>query len=109
MGLNPFDRTRLSWDDHFGPKTFFYQLYPSPEPVESATLVENIQVPVLRIEQKSGFMANQAKQIEFGTVSVVLVGFLWVLWKLGVVARVSGVMGNNNRNLRTQVIKSKTQ
>lgn len=109
MGLNPFDRTHLGWNDHFGPKTLFYQFHPSPAPVEDAKLIENIQVPVLRVGQSSGFMGDQAKQIEIGTVSVVLIGFLWILWKLGAVARVSGMMGHDHRRPRAQALKSKRQ
>ncbi|WEW56622.1 protease B nonderepressible form [Emydomyces testavorans] len=115
MGINPFDRTHLAWDDLFGAKkTYFYQFHPSPEPVttnepaEVPKLVETIQVPVLRINEDAKFMANQARQIEFGTVGVILVGFFWVLWKLGVVVRISGV--RSNQALRTrETEKNKTQ
>ena len=85
MGVNPFDRANLGWDGLFGPRTMFYQLHPAPQP--DAPLVEELEVPVLRLENEGLF---QGKVIELATVAVISLGFVWVLWKLGMVARGSG-------------------
>ncbi|KAL2801623.1 PIG-X [Aspergillus granulosus] len=88
MGMNPFDRANLGWEGLFGPKSMFYQLHPSP-PSKDALLVEELEVPVLTLQEGSGLF--QSRVIELGTVAVLGLGFLWVLWKLGLVARSSGV------------------
>jgi hypothetical protein len=82
MGVNPFDRTNLGWDCLFGPRTVFYQLQPT-----SGRLVEDIEVPVLRLEDEGLF---RAKNIELGTCVVITLGFFWVLWRLARVAWSSG-------------------
>ncbi|KAJ5443165.1 Glycosylphosphatidylinositol-mannosyltransferase I PIG-X/PBN1 [Penicillium cf. griseofulvum] len=84
MGLNPFDRTNLGWDSLFGPRTMFYQLQPAGD-----RLVEEIDVPVLRLEGGDGYF--QGKYIEFGTCVAISLGFMWVLWQLVRVAWTSGV------------------
>ncbi|KAJ5495423.1 Protein pbn1, partial [Penicillium diatomitis] len=75
MGVNPFDRTNLGWDGLFGPRTMFYQLHP-----ETGRLVEEIEVPVLKLNNGEGLVTAQI--IELGTSFVILLGFLWVLWRL---------------------------
>lgn len=75
MGVNPFDRTNLGWDGLFGPRTMFYQLHP-----ESGRLVEEIEVPVLKLRNGEGLFT--AQMIELGTSLVILLGFLWVLWRV---------------------------
>lgn len=92
MGVNPFDRTNLGWDGLFGPRTMFYQLQPAGD-----RLIEDVEVPVLRLENDGLF---QGKHIELGTCLVVSLGFLWVLWKLFRVAWTSGV-GSNDQAGRT--------
>ncbi|PYH98991.1 protein pbn1 [Aspergillus ellipticus CBS 707.79] len=79
MSLNPFDRAHLGWDGLFGPQTMFYQVNPT-----GARQVEKFNVPVLRLEEDGSF---NTKTIEWGTVAVIVLGFLWVLWKLGSGAR----------------------
>lgn len=86
MGTNPFDRVNLGWDGLFGPRTMFYQLNPSPK-AESHRLVEDLEVPVLQLKE-DGFL--QGRTIELGTLVVITLGLLWVLWKLGLVVRSSG-------------------
>ncbi|KAE8150379.1 PIG-X [Aspergillus avenaceus] len=81
MGVNPFDRANLGWDGLFGTRTMFYQLHPSAD-----RLVEELEVPVLKLESEGLF---QTRMIEVGTVAAIVFGLLWVLWKLGVVARSS--------------------
>ncbi|KAJ5689090.1 Protein pbn1 [Penicillium macrosclerotiorum] len=75
MGVNPFDRTSLGWDELFAPSTMFYQLHPQTE-----QLVEKIDVPVLQLKDSDGLF--QARNIELGTSAVIVLGFLWVLWRL---------------------------
>lgn len=75
MGVNPFDRTSLGWDGLFGSRTMFYQLHP-----KSDHLVEELHVPVLQLKDGEGLF--QARNIEFGTSIVIVLGFLWVLWRL---------------------------
>ncbi|PWY85800.1 protein pbn1, partial [Aspergillus sclerotioniger CBS 115572] len=84
MGVNPFDRVNLGWDGLFGPRTMFYQVHPSGE---TARHVEELDVPVLRLNE-GGFFRSKA--VELGTVAAIVLGLLWVLWKLGVVARSGG-------------------
>ncbi|KAL3465849.1 PIG-X [Aspergillus heterothallicus] len=88
MGMNPFDRVNLGWEGLFGPKSMFYQLNPSPSS-EDALLIEELEVPVLTLREGSGFF--QSRVIELGTVVVLCLGFLWVLWRLGLVAQSSGI------------------
>ena len=102
MDKNPFDRVHLGWDELFTPKTTFYQLNPSPlgsgssdgDSTLQPKLVEQIQVPVLRIDDGVEG-TGQIKTIEFGTLLVVVFGFMWVLSKLGLVARSHGVGRNS--------------
>ncbi|PLB43188.1 PIG-X-domain-containing protein [Aspergillus steynii IBT 23096] len=91
MGTNPFDRVNLGWDGLFGPRTMFYQLNPSHK---QERLVEDLDVPVLQLKEDGFF---QGKTIELGTVVIVTLGLLWVLWKLGLVVRSSGT-GSQGRS-----------
>lgn len=90
MGVNPFDRTNLGWDGLFGARTMFYQLHP-----KSDRLVEELEVPVLRLKDGEGLF--KARNIELGTSVVIMLGFFWVLWRLGRVAWSSGVGSNGSR------------
>lgn len=101
MGKNPFDRTNLGWDGLFGPRTLFYQLQPTGE-----RLVEDIHVPVLRIEKGDGYF--QGKHIELGTCVVISLGFLWVLWRLVCVAWSSG-LGSNAGKRQAEVVHDKKE
>ncbi|KAL4966775.1 uncharacterized protein BDV14DRAFT_207843 [Aspergillus stella-maris] len=88
MGVNPFDRVDLGWEGLFGPRTMFYQVHPAPVR-EDGLLVEKIDVPVLALDERDGFLSGRV--IELGTVAVISLGFLWVLWKLGLIARSNGI------------------
>ncbi|KAL2825656.1 PIG-X [Aspergillus cavernicola] len=88
MSMNPFDRVNLGWEGLFGPRTMFYQLHPSPGHGDGV-LVEELDVPVLTLKEGGSVFGSQV--IELGTVAVIVLGFLWVLWKLGLVARSSGI------------------
>ncbi|KAE8354294.1 protein pbn1 [Aspergillus coremiiformis] len=90
MGVNPFDRVNLGWEGLFGTRTMFYQLHPS-----SDRLVEELEVPVLQLNDEGFF---QSKVIELGTVIAIGLGLLWVLWKLGLVARSSEPRPQNRNN-----------
>lgn len=72
MSVNPFDRVNMGYDGLFGPKTMFYHIPPAAASPDS--LVEEVLVPVIDLE-KTGY-------VEMGTVTVVLVGFVWVCWML---------------------------
>lgn len=80
MGTNPFDRVHLGYEGLFGPRTMFYHLRPEHSPrVGSGNspaegLVESVQVPVLEAGWDVG--------VEWGTLVVVVVGFMWVVGKL---------------------------
>lgn len=86
MSGNPFDRVNLGWESLFGPQTTFYQLHPSG--AKTARLVEELRVPVLRLKEDDSIF--QTKVIELGTVAVITLGLVWVLWKLGLVVRSRG-------------------
>jgi hypothetical protein len=101
MGVNPFDRTNLGWDGLFGPRTMFYQLQPAGE-----RLVEDIEVPVLRIEGGDSYF--QGKFIELGTCVVISLGFFWVLWRLARVAWSSGLRSNAG-NKRAEAVHDKKE
>lgn len=84
MNTNPFDRVNLGYDGLFGPRTMFYHL----QPASGRELMLEVQVPVL--DQKFPNM----KWVEYGTVTVVVFGFLWVcLESLAVVRGNSGRKG----------------
>ncbi|PKX96879.1 uncharacterized protein P174DRAFT_438695 [Aspergillus novofumigatus IBT 16806] len=100
MGVNPFDRVNLGWEGLFGPRTMFYQLHPAP-PEGKGRLVEELEVPVLRLREDGGFF--RSRTIELGTVVVVGLGLLWVLWKLGLVAWTAG----SGTSTKTQKRKDK--
>ncbi|KAF7507192.1 hypothetical protein GJ744_010874 [Endocarpon pusillum] len=85
--VNPFDRVNLGYEGLFGGRTMFYHLDPAPGPDLGAAgrgeegsgrgkLVQRIRVPVLNME------AWGAEWVEWGTVAVVMLGFLWVVCKL---------------------------
>jgi len=79
MNVNPFDRVNLGYDGLFGPKTMFYHFDPALNRQNSTRgLMERLQVPVL--------VAGTSVWIETGTIIVVVSGFLWVFWKLLLVA-----------------------
>lgn len=98
MNVNPFDRVNLGYDGLFGPRTMFYHLDPAMKGNGTGTLMETLRVPVLDSE-KVGF-------VDAGTVVVVLVGFLWLCWRLGGVVwrsgfvRVRSAVGEDGRKKR---------
>lgn len=83
MAVNPFDRVNLGWDGLFGPRSMFYHLTPAGS---RPSLVERISVPVLRATADLGLSSSSSSHflaVELGTVAVVMLGVLWLLWKLG--------------------------
>ncbi|ESZ93721.1 hypothetical protein SBOR_5906 [Sclerotinia borealis F-4128] len=80
FSVNPFDRVNLGYDGLFGPQTMFYHV--SPVAVPDGRLMNTVIVPVLDL--------NKSKWVEMGTASVVLMGFLWVVWCLFSVWRREG-------------------
>ena len=75
--VNPFDRTQLGFEGLFGPRTMFYHVQPSPQDNQAGRLVETISLPVLNTQ------AMSQSTIENLTVATILLGFLYVLWKVG--------------------------
>ncbi|KAJ6007690.1 hypothetical protein N7540_011666 [Penicillium herquei] len=88
MGINPFDRTNIGYDELFGPRTFFYQLHPDAD-----RLVETLDIPVFHLKEGEGYF--QTRNIELVTTVVISLGFFWILWRLLRVAWSSGVGVNN--------------
>ena len=79
MSTNPFDRVNLGYDGLFGPRTMFYHFHPhETRDGRHVRLFETLEVPTL--DQRG------STWLESGTVLVVLLGFFWVIWKLGLVA-----------------------
>ncbi|KAI2618671.1 PIG-X-domain-containing protein [Hypomontagnella submonticulosa] len=69
---NPFDRVNLGYDGLFGPRTLFWHV--DPKPSEGESLYHHLQVPVLDLAQSN--------RISSGTATVVIIGLLFVIWKL---------------------------
>ncbi|KAF7879215.1 hypothetical protein EAF04_000412 [Stromatinia cepivora] len=80
FSVNPFDRVNLGYDGLFGPQTMFYHV--SPVAVPDGRLMNAVNVPVLDL--------NKSNWVEVGTASVVLLGFLWIVWCLFGVWRKEG-------------------
>ena len=80
MNTNPFDRVNLGYDGLFGPRTMFYHLQPSSG---GKSLLEVIEAPVLDLK------GSKMKWVESGTVTMVVLGFLWVCLNLLAVSRES--------------------
>lgn len=79
--VNPFDRVHLGYDGLFGPRTSFHHLNLEHTSGDGGYL--SFGIPILD--------RQWARTIEVGTACAVLLGFLWVLLKLGLVARKTGV------------------
>ena len=71
MNTNPFDRVHLGYDGLFGPRTMFYHLQ-SASP--GKPLVEELNVPTID--------TTRIQWVELGTLLSMILGFLWVSWKL---------------------------
>ena len=101
MSVNPFSRDNLGWDGIFGPRTMFFQLHPSDTRSNGTLMVRQVEelvVPVLPIKEgREG--AKQARNIELGTIAVIFVGVVWILWKLSlvIIPPTSGRRGSNAR------------
>lgn len=70
---NPFEKVNLGYDGLFGPRTVFWHV--EPKPVHGKELVNKVRVPVLDL--------SKAEWVNIGTAVAVLLGFLWVVWRLG--------------------------
>ncbi|KAK4459018.1 protein pbn1 [Cladorrhinum samala] len=70
---NPFEKVNLGYDGLFGPRTVFWHV--EPKPVRGRELVNKVRVPVLDL--------SKAEWVNVGTAVAVLLGFLWVVWRLG--------------------------
>ncbi|KAK2855507.1 hypothetical protein FQN49_005121 [Arthroderma sp. PD_2] len=89
QNINPFDRVSLGWESSFSARTAYYHLQPAPssQVPEGAKnlLVETITVPVLDMGRDT-----QRMEIQVGTAMIIIGGFMWVLWKLGLMVNASG-------------------
>jgi PIG-X / PBN1 len=75
FAVSPFDRTALGYDAMFGGNTLFYHVPPAT--YNSATggkAVASLKVPVLD--------TGKAQYVGAGTVGVVVLGMLWIVWSL---------------------------
>lgn len=72
LSTNPFDRRNLGYDGLFSDQTIFYHVPPAAG--ANGGLFTTIRVPVLDLDK--------AWYVQSGTVGVVLLGTLWLLWKL---------------------------
>ncbi|KAJ4304045.1 protease B nonderepressible form [Collariella sp. IMI 366227] len=71
---SPFEKGRVGYDGLFEQGTVFWHV--EPKPVEGDNrLVNQVRVPVLDLD-KAGW-------VNAGTAAAVLLGFAWVVWKLG--------------------------
>jgi hypothetical protein len=78
----------LGYEGIFGPKTMFYHFSPTPGVIDGTDvsqksvgrLVETVRVPVLNVDV--GFRGMKTKFVESGTVTAILMGFLYVCWCL---------------------------
>ena len=85
--VNPFDRVNLGWDGLFGERTMFYQLRDVSPRFRNGDgsrtgLVQKVQVPVLKMEGNDGWW-NRKGVVEGGTVGVVVLGFVWIIYVIG--------------------------
>jgi len=69
---NPFERVNLGYDGLFGPRTVFFHVQPRPSGTQH--MQNTITVPVLD--------SSKATWVNNGTAAVILLGFVWILWKL---------------------------
>lgn len=82
LSTNPFDRTNVGYDGLFDERTVFYQVNPVPHravqsekrALSGDSLVLNLPIPVLD--------TGKAKLVESLTMLVIVVGSLWIAWKL---------------------------
>lgn len=83
MAANPFDRSHLGWEHAFPQQTMYYHFSPEEDATAAGSGVAGVgndgtwaqlDVPVLDL--------RYAPLVSAGTVVVVGLGFLWVLWKL---------------------------
>lgn len=70
MASSPFDRVNLGYDGLFGPRTMFYHV----PPAQGRRMAETLSVPVLDLAH--------ARTVEVGTVAAIVLGTLFVCWKL---------------------------
>ena len=70
---NPFERKGLGYDVMFDKQSVFYHWQPEVSHPRQ-TLVETLKVPVMDLEETTW--------VEGGTVGVVAIGAVWVVWYL---------------------------
>ncbi|KAK3302524.1 PIG-X [Chaetomium strumarium] len=71
---NPFEKANLGYDGLFNAGTVFWHVKPQPADSSSRLLVSSVRVPVLDL--------GKASWVNTGTAVAVMLGFVWVVWKL---------------------------
>ncbi|KAK3996011.1 protein pbn1 [Cladorrhinum sp. PSN332] len=91
---NPFEKVNLGYDGLFGPRTVFWHVEPKPVAGSGRGLVNKVRVPVLDLAK--------AEWVNLGTAAVVLLGFLWVVYKLAGVVFGGGKKGEVGKEKKKQ-------
>ena len=73
FATNPFDQTNLGYDTLFGPRTVFWHADPRPSSADGR-LTNKLTVPVLDLDK--------SRWVNAGTAAAILLGFVWVGWKI---------------------------
>ncbi|KAK6534746.1 protease B nonderepressible form [Arthrobotrys megalospora] len=68
MSTNPFDRRMLGYEEYFSEETYFHHL--TPKLINSTNSISSLEVPILN--------SVDSQSIEWGTMGVIVIGFLWV-------------------------------
>lgn len=75
LSTNPFDRTNLGYDGLFGERTIFYHVSPRLHAESTDNKLKlDVTIPVLDLD-KASYIAPM-------TVLVIMLGSLWICWKL---------------------------
>ena len=83
MSTNPFDRVNLGYDGLFAAGTVFHHLNPVLKNARAEEqLIGKVKVPVL----DAGWWGMREGCVEGGIGAVILLGWLWIVWKLWMVA-----------------------
>ncbi|KAF3926075.1 hypothetical protein ABW20_dc0109657 [Dactylellina cionopaga] len=72
MSTNPFDRKMLGYEEYFPEQTMLYHL--SPKLLNTTLSRSSLEMPILN--------TVDSQYIEWGTMGVIAIGFVWVLAKI---------------------------
>ncbi|KAK6362082.1 protease B nonderepressible form [Orbilia blumenaviensis] len=82
MSTNPFDRIMLGYEEYFPEETYFHHL--TPKLINSTLSRASLEVPILN--------SVDSQYIEWGTMGVIVIGFLWVFGRI-----VTSFIGSTNK------------